>query len=137
VAGLTKRDDTLAYLSAPFDRARTVIGPVELRVYATAPVSSFDLAAQLADVAPGGRWELLVNGILRVRDGDATTERIVDLGSTAATIPPGHRIGLLLAASDFPRFDLNPTASDAGGTAIAIEHTALRPSRLVLPILPD
>jgi putative CocE/NonD family hydrolase len=137
VAGLTKRDDTLAYLSAPFDRARTVIGPVELRVYATAPVSSFDLAAQLADVAPGGRWELLVNGILRVRDGDATTERIVELGSTAATIPPGHRIGLLLAASDFPRFDLNPTASDAGGTAIAIEHTALRPSRLVLPILPD
>ncbi len=137
VAGLANRADVLAYLSAPLDRARTVIGPVQLRVYATAPVSSFDIAAQLADVAPDGRWELLVNGILRVRDGDATTERVVELGSTAATIPPGHRIGLLLAASDFPRFDLNPTASAAGGTAIAIQHTAMRPSRLVLPVLPD
>ncbi|HEV8402176.1 MAG TPA: CocE/NonD family hydrolase [Candidatus Limnocylindrales bacterium] len=137
VAALANREDVLAYQSGPLGEARTIIGPVRLTVHATATAQSFDLAAQLADVGPDGRWELLVSGIQRVRDGDSATERIVELGSTAATIPPGHRIGLLLAASDFPRFDLNPAATAAGGTTIAVEHATLRPSRLVLSMLPD
>ena len=128
---------SLRYVTAPLDEARTFAGPVRLRIHASAPAASFDLAAQLADVAPDGRWELLANGILRVTDGDADAEHVVELGSTAAMIAAGHRIGLLLAASDFPRFDLNPTATAAGGTTISVQHTALRPSRLVLGLLPD
>jgi hypothetical protein len=137
IAGLANRDDVLTYLSAPLQEDRTIVGPVQLVVHATAPEASFDIAAHLADVGPDGRWELLVNGILRTRGGDGRTERIVALGSTATTIAAGHRIGLLVAGSDFPRFDLNPTVAAAGETTIAVDHSALRPSRLVLPLLPD
>ena len=60
---------------------------------------------------------------------------VVELGSTAAVLDRGHRVGLTIAASDFPRFDLNPVAAAAGRMTGWIGHAAERPSRLILPVL--
>ena len=67
LASIARRSDVLSYESEPLDRPLTVIGPVQLRVRASASVASFDLAAQLADVHPSGRRELLTAGVAACR----------------------------------------------------------------------
>jgi putative CocE/NonD family hydrolase len=135
LARILARTDVLVYESAPLERPVTIIGPVRLRIHATSALASFDIVGHLADIGPDGHAELLTGGILRVVPDRSDEERIVDLGATAAVIPEGHRVGLVLAASDFPRFDLNPASAAAGSSSTEIHHSALRPSRLILPLL--
>jgi putative CocE/NonD family hydrolase len=71
------------------------------------------------------------------------TEIEVDLIATANVFRAGHRIRLEVAASNWPRFDVN---SQTGGSIVGetelrsarqtVFHDADRPSRLRLPIVP-
>ena len=67
----------------------------------------------------------------------------VDLWSTAKVFNTGHRIGLSIAGSNSPRFEVN---DNTGGTlpmdpegGIMADHTIFHdgthPSRLILPVL--
>ena len=68
----------------------------------------------------------------------------VDLWSTAQTFLPGHRVRVQVTSSDFPRYDRNlntggPFGEEVRG-AVAVNtifHDALRPSYILLPILPN
>jgi putative CocE/NonD family hydrolase len=55
----------------------------------------------------------------------------------------GHRIRLDISSSNFPRFDVNPNTGgplgEPGPLMVAdntVYHTAARPSRIVLPVVP-
>ena len=96
----------------------------------------------------------LTYGILRAsyRDGydDPTSiepgreyEYTIKLNPTGNVFLPGHRIRLDVSSSDFPNFDRNHNTgkdywsdSEFRIASQTIFHDAVRPSRLVLPIIP-
>jgi putative CocE/NonD family hydrolase len=56
--------DRATYTTPPLPRARTLAGPVDVTVYATATTSETEWVAQLADVAPDGTSTPLTEGAL-------------------------------------------------------------------------
>jgi putative CocE/NonD family hydrolase len=68
----------------------------------------------------------------------------VDLWSTAQLFKAGHRLRIHVTSSDFPRYDRNLNTGGPFGTesrsAVArntVFHDAMRPSHMVLPVLPN
>jgi putative CocE/NonD family hydrolase len=119
---LDSRSDVVVYDSAPLDRELTIAGPVRLCVHVESDAEDFDVTARLIDVAPKGRTENICDGIQRSRWRDlpldeasphfvepgGVTRIEIDLGSASRTILAGHRLRVVVGASNFPRFDRNP-----------------------------
>jgi hypothetical protein len=150
------RDDVLVYSTPPLDKAVEVIGPIELRLFASSSAPDTDFTGKLIDVFPDGRAMILTEGILRARyrnslsepelmTPDTVYELQLNLWATANVFLPGHRIRLEVSSSNFPRFDRN---SNTGGVIARetadqyqpainrIFHDAGHPSALILPIIP-
>ena len=88
----------------------------------------------------------------RFRDGMASPTPIepgriyhytIDCWNTAQVFRAGHRIGLEIASSAFPKYDRNPNTGAPLGqtTALAVAeqriyHDAAHPSSLILPVIP-
>ena len=112
-----------------------------------------DFVVRLTDVHPDGLSRLLCDGILRARYRESGAhpsslvanqvyELTVDLWATANTFRRGHRIRVAVTSSSFPRFDRNLNtgglnAGEARGQVAlnTIFHDALRPSRIILPVI--
>ncbi|WP_327086773.1 CocE/NonD family hydrolase [Nonomuraea sp. NBC_01738] len=118
---LDARPDVLRYLSEPLAADVEVTGAVELVVRMSTTAESADVTAKLIDVHPGGRAELLADGITRSAGGEVS----VALGSIAQVFRAGHRIRLDVAGSNFPKYARNP------GKGVTTIHA---PSYLMLPI---
>ena len=78
----------------------------------------------------------------RLRTPGAVTRIRVMLMPTANRFLPGHRIRLDIAASNFPKFDVNPQSGENEGegrlkrvACITLFTDTARPSRVLLPIL--
>jgi uncharacterized protein len=152
---LEGRPDVCRYVSAPLERPLEVTGPLTLVLHAATDAQDTDFVAKLTDVHPDGTSIILAEGVLRARfregydretpvEPGSPYEYSIDLGSTSNVFLPGHRIGLLLTSSSFPRFDRNPntgrplgvdTADDLRPARQTIFHDAARPSRLLLPLI--
>lgn len=150
-----QRHDVLCFTSEPLAEPLTVIGPVELVLFASSSAPDTDFTAKLVDVTPDGRAEALTDGILRARYRDSLSEpsalepgRVyelrIDLVATANVFATGHRIRLDVSSSNFPRFDRNTntggTIADDGPADLQqavnrAHHTTAHPSRLVLPVI--
>lgn len=130
-----RRDDVLCYTGDPLAHPLTAVGEVRVTVVRTD--TGTDLTAKLVDVWPGGRAEILCDGILRHRDRPVDSGLItgctVRLGAVAHRFGTGHRIRLELAASNFPRFDLGTGEERLN----AVHHGGDHGSRLVLSVLSD
>jgi hypothetical protein len=151
------RPDVLAYRSAPLDRRLEIAGTVRLVLHASTSARDTDWTARLVDVQPDGRAIGVVDGILRARfrNGLEAEELLepgrvyrfeVEVGDTCLVLEPGHRLGLQVSSSNFPRFDRNPNTGGAGAEATpgdlrparqAVFHDAERASYLLLPINPS
>jgi uncharacterized protein len=95
-----------------------------------------NLVAKLVDIAPDGRRYLITTGWSH--DGPSSAparsgirELEVRLWATAYSLQPGHRYGLAVSCSDFPR--IWPTPSNP---TIRLHRGGETPSRLVLPLVP-
>lgn len=150
------RPDVLCYTTEALTGPLAVVGQITLVLYAESSAVDTDFTAKLVDVSPGGRAEILCDGILRARYRESlsdpkllTPHRVyefrIEVGPTANVFRRGHRIRLEVSSSNFPRFDLNPntggpgSARAAGPTAIAVNlvhHSRIHPSHLLLPIVP-
>ncbi len=151
-----QRRDVLCYTTPPLAQPVQVIGPVRLVLHVSSSAPDTDFTGKLVDVFPDGRAINLTDGILRVRYRESFTEpslmrpgevyRItVDLVATANHFRAGHRIGLEVSSSNFPRFDRN---TNTGGTIAEesetdmtpavnrVHHTPSSPSELILPVIP-
>jgi putative CocE/NonD family hydrolase len=111
-----------------------------LHVASTASVIGF--AASLCDVAPDGTAQLVAKGMLNATRRDSLEhpqplapgevfQLAIPIDCTGWVFAAGHRIGLSIASADFP--NVWPTPE------LATNHVyrgPMRPSRLILPVVP-
>jgi len=149
------RADVLVYRGAPLEHDVEVTGPIAVRLWAISSAPDTDFVARLTDVFPDGRSINLTDGIIRARYRDFTKgeapsliepgrayEYEIDLWATSNLFKAGHRIGLQIASSNFPRWDRNPnTGHPVGADAeLAVAHQQIlhdreHPSCVVLPLV--
>jgi putative CocE/NonD family hydrolase len=149
-----RRDDVLVYSSSELSEPVTVIGPVEVKLWAASSAVNTDFTAKLVDVYPDGRAINITSGILRAphRDGLDTWNELepnkpyeftIELRPTANTFLAGHMIRLEISSSNFPRYDrnLNTTGAEiADKTEMVVAnqqvfHTKTMASRIILPVM--
>lgn len=151
---LEARHDVLVYTSAPLPRAVSVIGPIEIVLYAASSARDTDFVAKLVDVHPDGRALNVTEGILRARyrrdvsrpellEPGEPDEFKIELYPTAIVFGVGHRIRVDLTSSHFPRFSRNLNTGEPVATGTRMEiarqtvlHSSSYPSRIVLPVNP-
>jgi putative CocE/NonD family hydrolase len=153
-AAVERRDDTLVYVTEPLAEDVEVVGPISVDLYAASSAPDTDFTAMLTDVWPTGFVQRLCDGIVRARFREGMESPMliepgkvyrytIDCWNTAQTFKAGHRIGLMLSSSAFPKFARNlNTGAPLGMTsemAVAeqvIYHDAEHPSAVILPIVP-
>lgn len=153
---LADRPDVLVFVSEPFEEPVEVTGPIALVLHAATDAPDTDFVAKLVDVRPDGTSIILAEGVLRARFREGFERELMvepgrpyefrlDLAATSNVFLAGHRAGLLVTSSSFPRFDRNPNTGNPLGVdgpgdlrpaRQAVFHDAARPSRLLLPVVP-
>lgn len=151
---IEERADVLVYTTPVLEHDVEVTGPVVVNLYAATSAADTDFTAKLVDVHPDGYARNLTDGIIRARYRESKTrgtllkpgevyEYTIDVWATSNVFKAGHRIRVEIASSNFPRFDRNPQTGEHSGEADRLEpalqrvfHDALRPSHIVLPIIP-
>ena len=151
---LENRDDILVYTTEPLEKEVEVTGPVKVRLFAASSATDTDFTAKLVDVFPDGRIYNLADGIIRARyrnaheypsliKPDEVYEYEIDLWATSNLFFAGHRIGVEISSSNFPRFDRNPNTGQLGrdsnefvAARQIVFHTDQYPSHMVLPVIP-
>jgi putative CocE/NonD family hydrolase len=153
---LQERADVLVYVSATLDEPLEVTGPLAVRLHASTSAPDTDFVAKLVDVWPDGTAIILAEGLLRARFREGFDRELhvepgrpyvytIDLAATSNAFLPGHRIGVLVTSSSFPRFDRNPNTGNPLGIDAAADlqparqtvyHDRERASHVVLPVVP-
>jgi putative CocE/NonD family hydrolase len=146
------RSDVLVFVSTPLDDELEIAGPVKVTLYAASNSLDTDFVARLMDVYPDGRVLNLCDGIIRARyrngkfkpelmEKDRIYKYEIDCWHTANCFRKGHRIGLDITSSNFPRFDRNPNTGDSFGKSSrlrparqSIFHDTNHPSHVCLPV---
>ena len=150
------RQDVLVYQTAPLTAPLRVIGRMSVRLWIASDAPDTDFTAKLIDVRPDGSAVNLSYGILRCRyraGYETEAEPLVPgqgyeieiaLNPTAMVFGAGHRVRLDISSSDFPNFDRNHNTgrdfwsdSELRSARQTVFHDRNRPSRLLLPVLPD
>ncbi len=153
-SAIERRDDVLVYVTEPLQEELEVTGPIRIDLYASSSAPDTDFMAKLVDVWPSGFVQRLCDGMVRARfregmDRPSLIEpgRIykfsIDCWNISQLFKTGHRIGLEISSSAFPKYDRNlNTGAPLGVTtemAVAeqrIYHDVEHPSAVVLPIIP-
>ena len=148
------RPDLLVYSTPPLEQPIEVTGPISVQLFAASSAVDTNFVVKLVDRRPDGFAQELCHGIVRARYRDCyesatliepgkVYEYHIQVNPTSNLFRPGHRIQVHLSSSDFPNFDRN---HNTGGddyresTLLAarqtIFHDSLRPSHMVLPVIP-
>ncbi|MCU0290458.1 MAG: CocE/NonD family hydrolase [Thermoanaerobaculaceae bacterium] len=124
------RSDVLTFTTPPLARPLHLEGTPVAGIHIECSAVDTDVAVRLTQVYPDGRSLLLVDGIRRasLRVSFSTRQLLapatavlvpVELPPVAVTIPAGHRLRVLVASSNYDRFDVNmqdgSSLSDAPG----------------------
>ncbi|MGD0637843.1 MAG: CocE/NonD family hydrolase, partial [Nitrososphaerales archaeon] len=152
---IERRDDVLVYSTLPLARETEVSGPVTVNLFASTSARDSDFWAQLVDVYPNGYSMHLTEGIIRGRynkslerekllEPGKVYEFKIDLWVISNLFMKGHRIQLDVSSSSFPKYDRNPNTGHTFGqdsellvAEQAVFHDLERPSRVMLPIVPQ
>ncbi|MEO7017061.1 MAG: CocE/NonD family hydrolase [Leifsonia sp.] len=158
---LYARDDVIGFQGESLSRATTVVGYIEVELFAETSAVDTDFIVRLCDVHPTGESMLVADGIIRASARDSydrtgwvgphparavepwRTERYeFNLWATAHTFLPGHRIRVDVTSSSFPRWDPNVNSGEPAflatvGTPASqtVWTGADRASRIRLPLL--
>ncbi|HOJ32640.1 MAG TPA: CocE/NonD family hydrolase [Candidatus Hydrogenedentes bacterium] len=148
-----ERADVLKFATPVLEQPVEVTGRVKVKLYVSSDAPDTDFTAKLIDIYPDGSEILMLDGIQRVkyRNGFEKAEPLpigeigeieIDLWSISLIFNKGHRIGLHISSSNYPRFEVNPNTGDdfppkEGEMRVAqntVHLNSLRPSALILPI---
>jgi putative CocE/NonD family hydrolase len=147
------RGDVLLYETAPLERPLTLCGPIEVVLHVSSSARDTDFIVKLIDVHPDGKAINLDEDAFRVRYRDGFDRKaLMEPGEvyalalanmvTGIVIPPGHRIRLQIASSEFPAYErnLNTGGDNFDETAWVVaentvHHGPPHPSHVVLPLL--
>ena len=148
------RNDVLVYTTPPLEEGVEVTGPITAVFYVGSSAKDTDFTAKLVDVYPDGTAYNIQGSILRARYREGFTDKVwmeegevyeirIDLDATSNYFAAGHRIRLQISSSNFPLYERNLNTGgnnyDETEWVIAentIHHSALYPSRLILPVIP-
>jgi len=150
---VSARKDVLQFNTSALEKPVEITGRVTVKLKVSSDAPDTDFTAKLVDVFPDGREILLLDHIRRVksREGydrvaplltgqEQTVEIDIDLWSIAWIFNTGHKIGLHISSSNFPRFELNPnTGADfpEEGAELRVAHNrvhAASTSYIELPV---
>jgi putative CocE/NonD family hydrolase len=149
-AAIAQRGDVLVFVTQSLPETVRVAGPLELELWFESDAPDCDFAAKLVDVSPDGTCEWRGEGIQRARTRDSPaieklvtkgepTRLTVRMGHIACTFAAGHRIGLNVTGSNFPRFARNLNVAERSSVAAAgqpahvtLLHDPAHASRLTL-----
>jgi putative CocE/NonD family hydrolase len=144
----------LTYTTDALEQPLTVVGPVKATLFGLSSAPDTDWVVRLCDVWPDGRSMSVCDGILRARYRNSsereelmTPNQIyrfeVDMWATAQVFQAGHRLRVQVTSSDFPRYDRNLNTGGVWGEEVrgqvavnTVFHDALRPSHVLLPVMP-
>lgn len=150
------REDVLKFATAPLSEPLEVAGRVTVRLYVSSDAPDTDFTAKLVDIypEPDGREINVLDSVRRVKYRETLKHPLppltgpdqivvldIDLWSTCIVFNKGHRIGLHISSSNYPRFEINPnTGADypEKDAPMRIAHNqvhcdATHPSALLLP----
>jgi putative CocE/NonD family hydrolase len=140
---LDQRTDVACFTTAPLAQSLQLLGRPMLRLRVQADQPGFDLCAALSVVgADGQRSRQLCTGVLRVLGAEAMEplERRVSLQPLAATLQPGERLRLSLAAAAWPHLAVNGGDGHQPSGGPSARHRIitliLQPADAELAILP-
>ncbi|MCX2923294.1 CocE/NonD family hydrolase [Streptomyces sp. NEAU-W12] len=134
--------DRCLLLTPPLPRPLDVVGPVRVRLRATAHTRSADWAARLVALTPEGTAGRLAVGVLR-REEPAGRETgfTLELGRLARRLRAGTRLRLEIAGHHFPMHARNPHTGEDPATAgrLLTSRREVDPGSvaLMLPVLPS
>jgi len=150
-AAVLSHGEANAFVTAPLTSELAVRGVIEVELDVTTTGIDTDFAVRLTDVDASGNHLLIGEGIrrLKLRDGYTSVSavtpgqryslRITLQNHLAHTFLPGHRVGLIVTSSNWPRFDRNPNTGNDFFAQAAVPVTVTNTvhvdgaSRLVLP----
>jgi putative CocE/NonD family hydrolase len=155
VTALLERDDVLVYETPPLSEPVEVTGEISATLFATSSAADTDWMVRLVDLFPDGQAFQVVDGIMRARYRHSRTrpaaltggqvERYeIDLWATSLVFDRGHRIGVVISSSNFPKYDRHPnvyadlrktTEADFVTATQTVYHSAAFPSAIHLPIV--
>lgn len=148
---LTRRSDVLHFASEPRQHHIDVIGNPSVHLYVSTDGPDTDFTVKLLDIHPDGKAFNIQDGVarLRYRNGIERPEMakpgeiyevVIRLRPVSFRIRQGHRVGLQISSSNFPRLarNLNTGEDEYQGTRTRIAHNRLLtgagyPSRLLIP----
>lgn len=153
--GLLQRRDVLVYSTPPLDTPIEVTGEISATLFAASSATDTDWMMWLVDIGPDGQAFHVVDGIMRVRYRRSRTlpsplvpeavERYdINLWATSLVFERGHRIGVVVSSSNFPKYDRHPnvfadlrrtTEQDFTPAVQRLYHNAEYPSAIHLPIV--
>jgi len=125
---LEKRADVLTFVSAALTTPLDVTGTPRAGFWVESDAPEADFILRVADIYPDGYAAIISEGQVRVR---AAGEVAIPLTAISKLVAPGHRIGLLVMSSSFPKFEPLPTRS-----LNTVYHDDKHSSWLELPIVP-
>jgi hypothetical protein len=157
---LSERPDVMVFQTEPLAEDIEVTGSMRVHLWISSSAPDTDFTAKLLDIhPPSAGWPEgfhlpLADSIIRARFREGfDAERFMTPGQVYQVeieLPPisnlfvrGHRIRLDISSSNFPRFDVNPSAGEPLGRhthMVKAENTvfldAARPSHVTLPVVP-
>jgi hypothetical protein len=150
------REDYLRFETPPLKEDLTITGYIDMELYAATDGLDTDFMVKLVDIYPDGYEALVIDNPIRTRYRHGRNPEDVEfmtpgkpelinisLWGSSIVFEKGHRIGIHITSSNFPRFEVNPNTGEAPGEnqevpRIAhntIYHNKAYPSALILPVL--
>jgi putative CocE/NonD family hydrolase len=147
------RQDVLVYRTAVLEEDLSIAGEVRAELFVSSDRPDTDFTAILVDIYPDRRQMLVREGILRMRFREGVDKEVfmepgtvypatIEIGHTALTFKKGHRVGIVISSSNWPKYDVNLNdggpmyTGGEGQIAInSVYHDADNPSALVLPVV--
>jgi len=153
-----ERRDYLRFETEVLEEDVVVAGHIDMELYVATDALDTDFVVKLVDIYPDGYEALILDYPLRTRFRDGQNaedvkmmtpgevEKLtINMWSTAQTFEKGHRIGVHVTSSNYPRFAVNPNngaaLDDMAAPAKTAENTiyfdSQRPSAIVLPVVTE
>jgi len=131
------RDDSLLYSTLPLKEETEVTGRVLAHLYLTSGTKERDVALRLVDIYPTGEHYLIAEGTTHMspQASSEPTHVLVDLWTTSMVFAKGHKIGLLITASNFPAYETSFEEGEKDGTAFTLHASHTCPSSILLPVM--
>ena len=141
ITSLLERKDVAFFQTEVLSEDTEVTGRLWANLYLADVETSRDVCLRIVDVWPTGEHYLIAEGVSHIspyRANESTKDPrlvIVDLWSTSMVFAKGHKVGVLVSASNYPAYDLGFNADEGKGTAFSVYFSKKCPSSLALPLM--